>query len=569
MFTMALAGCSAGKPVSCTIRVGNAMKIRKFITGKVKRTAAGLLAGTCLTALFASAIPAITGASVSADDAFEQSLDEEGFPEDYKEALREIHEQYPLWTFKADHLGISWDTATANEEESADGYRKNLVSANAISSWKSTSTRAFNYSTGTWYGLDGSSWVQASDEIVEYYMDPRNYLDSTHIFAFQRLSYSGTETESGVASIISGTFMEDSSDQLTYDGQTFTYPTAILYAGEVSGVSPYHLAARIRQELGVSGSDSVSGTLPGYEGYYNYYNWNASTTSNHTAIENGLLYAMTTNETYLLPWNTRMRSIIGGAIRLGKNYISVGQDTIYYEKFDLSGYWHQYMQNIQAPYSEAVSASKAYTEEMKQNTALEFTIPVYDGMPSSACPMPTGDGNPSNCLTSLTVDGWSLTPTFSMYTNEYSLIVPNDTASVTIDGTVPVSTANISGLGMFTLAEGINTFEITVTAENGTTNTYTLTITRRQSENGNGGDSGDNGGSGSDDTGHSWVRGDANGDGKVTIADAVRIKNYLLGTRTLDGDEMLAADANSDGQVSIADAVRIKNYLLGTKTIEP
>ena len=65
------------------------------------------------------------------------------------------------------------------------------------------------------------------------------------------------------------------------------------------------------------------------------------------------------------------------------------------------------------------------------------------------------------------------------------------------------------------------------------------------------------------------MRGDANGDGKVTIADAVRIKNYLLGTRTLDGDEMLAADANSDGQVSIADAVRIKNYLLGTKTIEP
>lgn len=543
------------------------MKIRNLLTGKVRRAGAVLLAGTCLTALFASVIPALTGASVAADDAFEQSLAAEGFPEDYKEALREIHEQYPLWIFKADHLDISWDSATAGEKESANGYRKNLVSKTAISSWKSASTRAFNYSTGTWYGLDGSSWVQASDEITEYFMDPRNYLDSTHIFAFQRLSYSGTETESGVASIISGTFMDGSSDNLYYKGTYYTYPEALMYAGQVSGVSPYHLASRIRQEIGVSGSDSISGTLAGYEGYYNYYNWGASTTSSHTAIENGLIYAQSTNESFLLPWNTRMRSIIGGAIRLGKNYISVGQDTLYYEKFDLDGYWHQYMQNIQAPYSEAVSASKAYTETMKQSTALEFTIPVYDDMPSTACPMPTGDGNPANCLTGLTVSGWSLTPTFSMYTNSYSLIVPSDTASITIDGTVPVSSASVSGLGTFALSTGTNTFTITVTAENGTTNAYTLTVIRKPG--------GSNGGGAAETTGDSssagqdWIRGDANGDGQISIADAVRIKNYLLGTRSLDGSEALAADANSDGQVTIADAVRIKNYLLGTKTIEP
>lgn len=541
------------------------MKINSLCKNRAYRAAAAFLAGAVFAVSAVFGAVQLTAEKVSASDDFEQSLEAEGFPEDYKEALREIHEEYPLWTFKADHLGISWDTATANEEESANGYRKNLVYKTAISSWKSASTRAFNYSTGTWYGLDGSSWVQASDEIVEYFMDPRNYLDSTHIFAFQKLSYSGTETLDGVSNIISGTFMEGSSDNLTYNNQTFNYPSALMYAGQVSGVSPYHLAARIRQELGVNGSDSISGTLPGYEGYYNYYNWNASTTASHTAIENGLIYAKTTNETYLLPWNTRMRSIVGGAIRLGKNYISVGQDTIYYEKFDLDGYWHQYMQNIQAPYSEAVSASKAYTEEIKQSTALEFVIPVYDDMPSDACPMPTGDGNPANCLTDLRVNGYSLTPTFSMYTNEYSLIVPYEVDSVTIEADKAVSSEAVSGTGTVSLAVGTNTFAVRVTAENGSTNTYTLNITRKPSSAGDQG-----GGSGTTDSGsgHSWVRGDANGDGKISIADAVRIKNYLLGTRSLEGDELAAADANDDGQVTIADAVRIKNYLLGTKTIE-
>ncbi|MGI5990220.1 MAG: dockerin type I domain-containing protein [Lachnospiraceae bacterium] len=541
------------------------MKIRSFIAHRTRRTLAAFLAGVVLAVFAAAGAAEIKTESIKADDAFEQSLDAEGFPEDYKELLREIHEEYPLWTFKADHLGISWDTATANEEESADGYRKNLVYKTAISSWKSSSTRAFNYATGEWYGLDGSSWVQASDEIVEYFMDPRNYLDSTHIFAFQKLSYSGTETLEGISNIISGTFMENSSHDLTYEGNSYTYPTALMYAGEVSGVSPYHLAARIRQELGVNGSDSISGTLSGYEGYYNYYNWGASTTSDHTAIENGLLYAMTTNETYLLPWNTRMRSIVGGAIRLGKNYISVGQDTIYYEKFDLDGYWHQYMQNIQAPYSEAVSASKAYSEEIKQNTALEFVIPIYDDMPSTACPMPTGDGNPANCLTDIRVDGYTLTPTFSMYTNEYSLIVPYETDSVTIEADKAISTETVEGTGTVSLNTGVNTVYINVTAENGSTNTYTLTITRRSSS------SGDQGGGNSDSTdsgtSQSWVRGDANGDGKVGAVDILVIKRSMLGYTELSETQSLSADANNDGKVSILDILKIKRHILGYETI--
>ncbi|MGE3165529.1 MAG: Kazal-type serine protease inhibitor domain-containing protein [Planctomycetota bacterium] len=58
-----------------------------------------------------------------------------------------------------------------------------------------------------------------------------------------------------------------------------------------------------------------------------------------------------------------------------------------------------------------------------------------------------------------------------------------------------------------------------------------------------------------------FVRGDANGDGSVNIADAVNILNYLFSGDTsacLD-----AMDGNDDGSVNIADAVYVLDVLFG------
>jgi len=58
------------------------------------------------------------------------------------------------------------------------------------------------------------------------------------------------------------------------------------------------------------------------------------------------------NERLMLPWNTPERSITGGAIFLGKDYINNLQNTLYLQKFDLRhgpNYWHQYMANVFAP----------------------------------------------------------------------------------------------------------------------------------------------------------------------------------------------------------------------------
>ena len=100
-------------------------------------------------------------------------------------------------------------------------------------------------------------------------------------------------------------------------------------------------------------ANSISGTVSGYEGYYNYYNQGAYKTATASAVVNGLKYAAKTDAATLRPWNTRMKSVIGGAIYIGSRYINRGQNTIYYEKFDMvTPYTHQYMTNVLAPRSE-------------------------------------------------------------------------------------------------------------------------------------------------------------------------------------------------------------------------
>jgi len=58
------------------------------------------------------------------------------------------------------------------------------------------------------------------------------------------------------------------------------------------------------------------------------------------------------------------------------------------------------------------------------------------------------------------------------------------------------------------------------------------------------------------------IAGDANGDGKVTITDAVYIVNYVLQQPAPDFI-LEAADLNADGSITITDAVMVVNIILG------
>ena len=145
--------------------------------------------------------------SYSHDSSFESKLSAQGFPESYKDGLRQIHAQYPNWTFTVVKTGLDWSTVIQNEGV----LGRNLVHTNSISSYKSLADGAYNWDSGTWTGFDGSTWVAASTEIISYYMDPRNFLDEVNIFQFLDQSYNASlHTKEGLQSMLKGTCMEGS-----------------------------------------------------------------------------------------------------------------------------------------------------------------------------------------------------------------------------------------------------------------------------------------------------------------------------------------------------------------------
>lgn len=79
-------------------------------------------------------------------------------------------------------------------------------------------------------------------------------------------------------------------------------------------------------------------------------------------------------------------------------------------------------------------------------------------------------------LSSLTLEGYELTPNFSKDTLEYSVTVPSTINSVKIAAKANESHASISGTGEFEVSEGINTFNVVVTAESGATKTYVVNV---------------------------------------------------------------------------------------------
>jgi hypothetical protein len=114
-------------------------------------------------------------------------------------------------------------------------------------------------------------------------------LDEANIFQFEALAYDESQSDTVVASILSNTFMKgdysvyDSTDKKTVKG---SYKQAFMDAGKSAAASPYFLCSRVKQEVGVNGSNATSGTYKGYEGIYNFYNIGAFDGTNAVAGSN-------------------------------------------------------------------------------------------------------------------------------------------------------------------------------------------------------------------------------------------------------------------------------------------
>lgn len=343
----------------------------------------------CIFILVTMTLPVLTNASSLTDSAqktvlktvedIKKYVDEEKYP-GYKEKLLILKQANPNWKFTLYYTGIEWKTVIYNETKGL--HSRSLVQGK----------------TGEWLCeicgtkvYDAGGWMCASEKAVSYLMDTRNYLNESYIFQFEELSYNpDTYTIEGIEKVLNGTFMYKKSIKEYYNNQEFediTFSEAIMEAANSSGASPYYLAARIRQEIGINGSDSIYGKYKGYEGYYNFYNIGAN--SGEDPIANGLKYASNaTMGKYLLPWNDPIKAIKGGAIWIATNYIAVGQDTLYFQKYDVVNngtalYNHQYMQNIYAARNEGYTTYLTYSKLGLLNNNYNFIIPLYENMPKT------------------------------------------------------------------------------------------------------------------------------------------------------------------------------------------
>ena len=307
------------------------------------------------------------------------------FPKEYQSALNKIQDEHPDWNFEAYYTGLPWSTVLLNETSS---HGRNRVIKTSDASWRCSC------------GNVASGYACASEGIIGYYLDARNFLNEINIFQFLEISYnSKIHNLSGVKSAVKGTFLDNT---ITYrkNGKSYTksYAEIILEAAEESNMSPYSIVTKIIQEVGTNGSSSVKGTYSGYEGYYNFYNLGAYDTGN--AIVNALKYAKDKG------WDNQYDAIIDGAKQIANSYTNAGQNTAYFYKWDVVGtkilksgssqtvsssdmFWHQYMTNVQDPTSQSKTLYNTYGKNGILDKSLNFIIPIYENMPSSV-DMPSG-----------------------------------------------------------------------------------------------------------------------------------------------------------------------------------
>ena len=400
------------------------------------------------------------------DASFENELSSEGFPESYKEALRKLHAQYPEWKFKAAQTGLSWDDVIAKESK----LGTSLVASSSVSAWKSKASGAYDAETGKYTTYDSGGWVAASEGIIKYYMDPRNFLNKNGIFQFMTHSYdSQTQNISGLNRMLSGTFM---AGELADEPGT-TYAEVLMEAGASAGVNPHVLASMIIVEQGSNGiGGSVSGTVSGYEGYYNYFNIGAYRSGGMDAVTRGLWYA-SQEGSYERPWDTIRKSITGGAEFYAANYVNNNKNTLYFKKWNVMNGLDsvgvgQYMTNIQGAESEATQLRNAYSSVM--DSSMTFLIPVYESMPSSACKKPTTDEQTTEPVT-VEKKAQVVTTRYTSYTRKETDSGKsfNLSAETSGDGALTyvssdTSVATVDENGQVSVVGGIGVAEITVTA---------------------------------------------------------------------------------------------------------
>ena len=290
------------------------------------------------------------------------SIDSSKYP-GVKEQIQQLKTKHPNWSFKILYTDIDWNEAIGKEYLGHGSSPKNLVPKTHNSSWICNIC-------GVDKAYDNGSWRCASKSGIEYMMDPRNSINEADIFQFEELTSTGSDVNI-VKKMTNGTFLQGREQEITNIANT-------------KGVNAYYIVARLIQEQGKSGSELISGKT----GYYNAFNFGASGSTSEQVIANGLAYAKKKG------WDTLEKSISGGVDLIANEYIKIGQNTLYFQKFNVtkkSTFAHQYQQNLFAAKTESATLRNTYLDIESYDSKHTFIIPVFKNMPPKACLTPDGN----------------------------------------------------------------------------------------------------------------------------------------------------------------------------------
>jgi len=193
----------------------------------------------------------------------------------------------------------------------------------------------------------------------ETFLNPAYYLTEDRIFALLDIDSfaAGTYTDAGIQAMWVNEKAISKADAASYFSR----------ASQSLLMNPYYITCRAIQESGYGTSAFAKGTVPGYEGYYNFFGIQCY--DNNPTV--GAQYAKDRN------WNSVFRSITEGANWMKDQYLDQGAITPYF--FRYNGFQNKiYMSDAQAPIKEASILKKAFTDP---NAAAHFIIPVYRDLP--------------------------------------------------------------------------------------------------------------------------------------------------------------------------------------------
>ncbi len=503
------------------------MKEKIFLKNAIITTLISIIIFNLTVFLIPNRVQAATYNQVTINANINNNNGIDAFPESYKIMLNKLIEDtgHTNWKFKPFYTDIDWNDLTSANNE-------NKCLRNTI-----------HESNGAWLCPCGSQgdkgYYCASRRIVNYYLDPRNFLTETTIFQFLDLSNQTVIPIEQIQNAVQGTYLAGSVNGVSYAQMIYD-------AAQASGENTLSITVKIFQELGKGKElpSMINGRDATYPNTYNFFNYGASDGEGN--IQRGLAYASRAG------WNSPRTALIEGAKLIANSYVKVGQNTKYTFKFDVVAdnstglYWHQYMTNIQDPTNQAKMLFDEYLNNGWLNNELTFVIPVYKNMPTYV-----------KLPSSLTTNDGTL---YFISSNYYSVAIRNGYSSSAT--TIEYLKRNTPVLMLNYNENNSGWSKVRVNGREGyVTNDYLTPVNTKtdiyQVPNQPGGEQ-----TKPNPPAPNIVKGDADGDGQITASDYVLIKNHIMEFSFLTQEQKNRADYDGDGQITASDYMLIKNEIM-------